>query len=626
MIIDRIRTYWPLGLWLGSGGLYLMPEVLSQPFFLDYLLPQLADWLHFSFDFHRIATNFGLERYDRACRNGGLILLVACIWTLLLRWRSPTRPDYRAEWLGTLAAVMFCTNHYLCDDALISAHVANNWLNGNGLRYNPDERVQAFTNPLWLLLFTAVYWPFWYWSSLLVPEKAWWAFLLLSAAMHGGLLVAIHRLLKPLPDSAYWAFIFLLFSSRAFVDFTSSGLEYPLAFLLAFYLVKAFLYQQDKLVYISLLISLSFVNRMDTVVVFIVPYFYVIFLFYQQKRDIGLLLKCLFIGQLPALLWSLFSIVYYGFFFPNTYYAKISFEYQSTAVLQGLDYLLIFLQQDPITMILLGLWLIASPFFGQKKMHFVQTISLLLYLLYFVHTGGDFMGSRFMAVPFLMVFCYLCFEIQAQYFAVRGNKLFLYLTAICMLLLPYAPARFFWYYKSLRNEYYPAPKNFTLFIRNFPHNPFFDKIYYHKVSNLLFYRYGDYPFYKILGMESAAHCRALGQQREMKIHLSSGGLLSCCMARQQRILDVYGLSEPLVARLPTPDVRGGFRPAHIVKRLPQGLEASYISGHNELKDPQLRIYYDKIRLVSRAPLFSAARWTCIWELNVVQSRYDRPYF
>ncbi|MET0793000.1 MAG: hypothetical protein ABW061_15875, partial [Polyangiaceae bacterium] len=61
----------------------------------------------------------------------------------------------RARWawlafaLLTLALVLHTA--WTCDDAFISARVVDNLVSFRGLRWNPAERVQAFTHPLWLL-------------------------------------------------------------------------------------------------------------------------------------------------------------------------------------------------------------------------------------------------------------------------------------------------------------------------------------------------------------------------------------------------------------------------------------------------------------------------------------------
>lgn len=51
----------------------------------------------------------------------------------------------------SVAFILFCLNYfYVCDDAKITFRVAENFIQGYGLTFNTDERVQAYSNPLWL--------------------------------------------------------------------------------------------------------------------------------------------------------------------------------------------------------------------------------------------------------------------------------------------------------------------------------------------------------------------------------------------------------------------------------------------------------------------------------------------
>src|SRR5262245_47147888 len=43
------------------------------------------------------------------------------------------------------------------DDAFITMRTADNFVHGYGLRWNVAERVQSYTNPLWLFLVAGVY-------------------------------------------------------------------------------------------------------------------------------------------------------------------------------------------------------------------------------------------------------------------------------------------------------------------------------------------------------------------------------------------------------------------------------------------------------------------------------------
>ena len=53
-------------------------------------------------------------------------------------------------------AVFFRTA-WLSDDAFITLRVVDNWVHGYGLTFNPPERVQAYTHPLWMFAMTFMY-------------------------------------------------------------------------------------------------------------------------------------------------------------------------------------------------------------------------------------------------------------------------------------------------------------------------------------------------------------------------------------------------------------------------------------------------------------------------------------
>ena len=47
-------------------------------------------------------------------------------------------------------AVVLIRSAWVGDDAYFTARTLDNWINGYGLTWNPGERVQAYTHPLWL--------------------------------------------------------------------------------------------------------------------------------------------------------------------------------------------------------------------------------------------------------------------------------------------------------------------------------------------------------------------------------------------------------------------------------------------------------------------------------------------
>ena len=117
---------------------------------------------------------------------------------------------------------------WVCDDSYITFRTADNIVNGFGPVWNISERVQGFTHPLWLAIFTTAY---------AVTREAYYtsialgAILSLGAVLFVGLAVARTR----------WSLvvtIVALLSSKAFIDFSTSGIENPLSHVL----VVAFLW------------------------------------------------------------------------------------------------------------------------------------------------------------------------------------------------------------------------------------------------------------------------------------------------------------------------------------------------------------------------------------------------
>jgi DNA-binding MarR family transcriptional regulator len=67
-------------------------------------------------------------------------------------WR-PRRPGAAAliAALALLFAAVVVRTAWVADDAFITFRTVHNALDGYGLRWNPAERVQTYTHPLWML-------------------------------------------------------------------------------------------------------------------------------------------------------------------------------------------------------------------------------------------------------------------------------------------------------------------------------------------------------------------------------------------------------------------------------------------------------------------------------------------
>ena len=262
-------------------------------------------------------------------------------------------------WLYAFVFIVTVVNaSWISDDALITMRHVLNFINGYGPVFNVGERVQAYTLiSLFSYFFNYVYVTFGL-SFLLSFLSVYVLFKYIKN-------VSISNINFKLTVAC-----FLVIFSKAFIDFSSSGLENPLShFLLLLFFVLYFSFYAElqkksafsnKRIYLLAFVScLIYLTRMDHIII-VVP------------SLIGLLINLHNSGYgyrnyarliaFPLVLiggWHLFSLVYYGFLFPNTAYAKLGTGIlQEDYLLQGFTYFYYTLKTDPVTIlvIILGLF------------------------------------------------------------------------------------------------------------------------------------------------------------------------------------------------------------------------------------------------------------------------------
>src|SRR5262249_50942159 len=142
----------------------------------------------------------------------------------------------------------------------------------------------------------------------------------------------------------------LLLSSKAFVDYSTGGLENPLAHLLivAFLVLYARPQELDarRVGWLTLIAALCVLTRMDTVLL-IAPALAFAAISVGVRRSVVPVVA----ASAPLLLWLLFATIYYGQPLPNTAYAKLGggaprFE----LVEQGFYFLFDSINRDPLTL------------------------------------------------------------------------------------------------------------------------------------------------------------------------------------------------------------------------------------------------------------------------------------
>jgi hypothetical protein len=295
--------------------------------------------------------------------------------------------------VGAFSLLLFLKNAWIAEDAFIILRTADQFMHGHGFRWNPQERAQAYTSPLWFLLIIV---------STCISNSLYINVISLSLLLHVGLLLVMARFI---PTVWRWvAAVLLLTLSQGFFDFTASGLEYPLVYALLGSFVLLYLrnqYVKDRF-WLALTAGLMLTTRHDLLLLILPLLIHLAWQFHKTltgKQQI--VLACLFMA--PLFCWTLFSVLYYGFPFPNTAYAKLStpgvvFEER---LRRGLLYVNVSLKTDPITPAIIVIAFIKSVFSSNMQQRLIAAC-LALAFTYITIIGGDYMIGRFYAPLYLV--------------------------------------------------------------------------------------------------------------------------------------------------------------------------------------------------------------------------------
>lgn len=488
--------------------------------------------------------------------------------------------------LGALFLVVLVRTAWVSDDAFITLRTVDNFLNGYGLRWNAAERVQSFTHPLWMLLYVVPYavtgdpYVTSIWLSIIVSMLAF-ALALWTAQ---DLWIAIAGAL-------------LLLSSRAFVDYSTSGLENPLTHLLLAAFAAAWFRRETPIFQVALFVTggLITLNRQDTLLL-VLPAMIAAGRAVGARRFVFLAL----LGAIPIIVWESFSLLYYGLLVPNTAFAKLSTGADSMELVrQGLTYLRDSFARDPLVLPV-TVACAALAIVRRRAGALPLGVGILLYLSYIVIIGGDFMTGRFLAAPyFLAVLALMRFRLTPRVMAPA--------IAAGVLLVAFA---------AYDRPVFASGRDFgvddTLGAKIDPVTGIADERRYY------------YPDTGYLRVSSRGGSRAtslhewadagLRYRQERRKVLVSGiiGFIGFYAGPGVHIVDCFALTDPLLAQLPAQPL---WRIGHFMRRLPEGYLATLSDGGNLLVHPEIARLYEDVRRVVAGPIWSVARFKSIWRLH-----------
>ncbi|MBK4733828.1 hypothetical protein [Noviherbaspirillum pedocola] len=481
--------------------------------------------------------------------------------------------------LLALFSIAFLRTAWVAEDAFITFRTIDNALHGLGLTWNPGDRVQTYTHPLWLCLLLPIIGLF---------NDPFYVSLITSYLLLLTTLIILFRTINERSISGLMVIASLLWS-RSFIDYSSSGLENPLTHaLLAGYV---FVWTRDpdfryRPFLLSGIISALFLTRPDAIVL-VTPSF--IFYLWSMRRRIKQHFLMVLVGTLPAILWIAFSLFYYGTPVPNTALAKVqtgnSFLHN---LIQAYYYHEWALQNDPGTLLLV----IAGIILGISGSARLRPIAfgLLLWEAYLSYVGADYMGGRFFSGAVLVATALIAIYVKKQ-----PNQRIVWGIALTLI---FTSGILKWtLFSSTHYEQSAFSAGGIADERGF---------YYRALGLIPSIRRGTWESH--IWLQEGKFLRAYtGWYTRCNI-----GMAGYMAGPNVKWVDPLGLADPLLARLPS---RRNARVGHYERAFPAGYLQSLVVNKNLVRDPKIAALEADVGKAVRAPLFSAGRLSAIWRLN-----------
>ena len=483
-----------------------------------------------------------------------------------------------------LLLVALLRTAWVCDDAYITFRTVDNIVNGYGAVWNASERVQAYTHPLWMAMVTVPY---------VVTREPYYTSMALSIALTLLTAVLLAKRLALTPWTLLVCFVALL-SSKAFVDFSTSGLENALTHAL----LALFVWRwwdapagESRLRQLAFIASLCLLTRLDLVVL-VGPAVAI----ETWRFGLARAARPLLVGLLPLLVWEAFSVFYYGSFVPNTAYAKVGAGLSRDDLLvSGQSYFLRTFWSDPATIPVMALGLVAGA------ANWPLAVGILLNALYVtvdrrrLHGRAVFHG----AVSAERVSSGARPVGRQPRRRQRGGRRTA--SARPASAVGAGAAQRYGYSRAnnlLHGDSGIVPRDKLANIS--AAGVIDERRWYYESSGLLKSRPGqprpDNPM-----VFDGLELRKQGRQVVVRDGIGFTGYFA---GPDVHIVDMFALSDPLLARLPAnPNSRSG----HLLRDIPAGYLETLESGTNRLADPDLAAYYDRLRQVISGPLWDVER-------------------
>ncbi len=484
------------------------------------------------------------------------------------------------------------------DDAYHGYVMSRHLVEGHGLVYNIGERSTASTCPLFTLIIAAAYF--------VTREMFFTSLAVCTLLSVGSYYILAYRFCKT-KEQVIIGFLALA-GSQAFISYTTSGLENSLLFFLSAVfletLAKAEKYNAKAMLKLAVVFSLLAMARMDEVLLFI-PVIVWIYLFRRENVSFIQAVGLGILGLMPFILWEAFATFYFGFPFPNPAYVKLGTAIPMIQYLKrGVLYAFYTALDDAVVVIIPAVVVILTMF-SKKLKYILVAAGLAVYGIYVVRIGGDFMMGRH--------FTNMLFVSVALFMIMQNNEM----PNFTMM-------------RKLRSAFNAAVVITVLFAATFGRTVgsqyLLGHTYSSQISDEREYYFNTTGLYNnvVSLVRNGRLCIPDTWNNDAILDLKANGLNGGIIENAAGILvyynpdlylnDTYSLGDPFLSKLPA-TYNDNWRVGHLRREVPHGYRASVWFDRNEIKDPDLHEYYEKIRLITRGNLFDPERLKAIVEIN-----------
>ncbi|MGB3977300.1 MAG: hypothetical protein WBM02_08020 [bacterium] len=298
-------------------------------------------------------------------------------------------------------SAMICNSFETIDDAFISFRYAENLAVGNGLVFNPGERVEGYTNFLWILLLALV-------RPLVEPVLA---SKILGALCSCLLIIFFARYYRRFHPEIFGFPILYLALDPGLITWSVRGLEttmFTLFIWLAYQTaMTASIKRNDTSAGLAgSMAAFAVLTRPEGVLTHL---FFPLLVLLQKPREHSIFkrISYFFIGSLTLMLpYLIWKWCYFGDILPNTFYAKTGGGF--SVFWRGLAYIIQGWQwPEGILLIVIFISLCRNEKKGlNRHAVLVAAVFLLIFLAYILAVGGDSLGpDRFLTplLPFMIL-------------------------------------------------------------------------------------------------------------------------------------------------------------------------------------------------------------------------------